>query len=120
MHSFILAAALLSGLGFVTHAAAVEASYFIDLSSRTVINLGSLGGSRTIARALSYSVQLVEGSHMAGGEPRAFIAGPNGAAMRELGTLGGNNYSRAYGINDAGRVVGESYADGGEARAFIG
>ena len=54
VHGFILEAALLAGLGFVTHAAAQqEASYFIDLSSRTAINLGSLGGSRTIARALN-------------------------------------------------------------------
>ena len=120
VHGFILEAALLAGLGFVTHAAAQqEASYFIDLSSRTAINLGSLGGSRTIARALNDSGQVVGESYTAGGELRAFITGPNGVGMRDLGTLGGNNYSRAYGINDAGQVVGESYTDGGEPHAFI-
>ena len=107
VHGFILEAALLAGLGFVTHAAAQqEASYFIDLSSRTAINLGNLGGSRTIARALNDSGQVVGESYTAGGELRAFITGPNGVGMRDLGTLGGNNYSRAYGINDAGQVVG--------------
>ena len=36
----------------------------------------------------------------------------------DLGTLGGGN-SRAYGINDAGQVVGQSYTASGEERAFL-
>jgi probable HAF family extracellular repeat protein len=42
----------------------------------------------------------------------AFITGPNGMGMRDLGTLGGSegDNSHAFGINDAGQVVGNSTA----------
>jgi probable HAF family extracellular repeat protein len=68
---------LISGLGHVTHAKAQiylpQVSYLVDLNTRTVTSLGSLGGI----------------------------------------------YSSAYGINDAGQVVGNSHTAGGEIHAFI-
>jgi probable HAF family extracellular repeat protein len=39
------------------------------------------------------------------GENHAFITGPNGAAITDLGTMGGIS-SSANGINDAGQLVG--------------
>ena len=42
----------------------------------------------------------------ASGGNHAFLTGPNGVGMTDLGTLGGGS-SLAFGINDAGQVVGE-------------
>ena len=62
----------------------------------------------------------VAGSSETSGEPsRAFIMGPNGAGMRDLGTLGGSD-SFVTSMNDAGQVVGSSTtANGVTLHAFI-
>ena len=62
--------------------------------------------------------QVVEYSYTAADQPHAFITGPNGLGMTDLGTLGGNE-SYASGINDAGQVVGYSYTAAGQRHAFI-
>ena len=46
-----------------------------------------------------------------------FITGPAGMGIRDLGTLGGS-YTISAGINNAERVVGETYVGSG-SRAFI-
>ena len=61
-------------------------------------------------------------SHTAGAAAHAFITGPNGMGMRDLGTLGGTGYydlSYAFSINDAGQVVGFSDTATGDSHAFI-
>jgi hypothetical protein len=46
VRGFILAAAFSAGLGFATCASAqVRHSYFVDLNSKTVTDIGSLGGT---------------------------------------------------------------------------
>ena len=46
VRGFILAAAFSAGLGFATSASAqVEHSYLVDLNSKTVTDIGTLGGT---------------------------------------------------------------------------
>ena len=54
------------------------------------------------------------------GPRHAFITGPDGMGMRDLGTLSGSGESFAGGINDAGQVVGVNSATAeGSRHAFI-
>ena len=41
-----------------------------------------------------------------GATPRAFVTGPNGEGLKDLGTLPGGNYSYADAVNDSGQVAG--------------
>jgi probable HAF family extracellular repeat protein len=75
-------------------------------------NLGTLGGTESIAGGLNDSDQVAGYSLTAGGLTRAFLWTPGGTdgvagnrQMKDLGTLGGSN-SEAYDVNDLGQVTG--------------
>jgi len=86
----------------------------------TVTELGTLGGSASVALGLNDSNQVVGWSNAANGEAHAYRWSEG--SMLDLGTLGGAT-SVAWAINNAGVVVGESLPTGqtGSAnfRAFI-
>ncbi len=92
-----------------------------------MIDLGTLGSDISGASGINNSGQVIGRSRNDSNEIRAFIwkdTNANGVSdpceMRQLGTLGFT--SRAYGINDAGYVVGHFYTvdgDFGSRRAFI-
>jgi probable HAF family extracellular repeat protein len=115
IHAAALSVSL--GLGFPA-SANDQHSYIIDLNSKKVTDLGTLGGGNTQARAINDAGQVVGESKTTDGSTHAFMTGPNGQGMTDLGTLGGD-ISGANGINAAGQVVGYSATDKQEYYAFI-
>ncbi len=76
------------------------------LESYVFTDLGSLGGSNTLANGISASGRIVGSSELQGDVAQhAFVYDSGG--MHDLGTLGGPN-STAYAINDAAGIVGQS------------
>jgi probable HAF family extracellular repeat protein len=75
--SLILAASLITGLSLVTHATAQEQrSFLVNLNSKAVTHLGTLGGESTYARSINDAGQVVGYSFTAEGASHAFITGP--------------------------------------------
>jgi probable HAF family extracellular repeat protein len=79
-------------------------------------NLGTLGGSTSLARAISSNGLVAGYSTTATGATHAFLW-QNGV-MQDLGTLGGSR-SEAYGVNSKGEVVGWSTTSNGSIHAFL-
>ena len=74
----------------------------------TVTDLGTLRHGSARVHAVNQAGQAVGGSgHPHGADTHAFFWQRLGG-MRDLGTLPGGDYSAAFGINDAGQVVGTS------------
>jgi probable HAF family extracellular repeat protein len=83
-------------------------------ASYTFTELGTLGGSSSIAYGINDGGQVVGYSYLTGnGSYHATLW--NSAMATDLGTLGGSS-SIANGINNSGQVVGTSYTAGDAAR----
>jgi probable HAF family extracellular repeat protein len=68
-------------------------------------DLGTLGGSYSVARGINPSGVVVGYSETTEGQQHAFLWSKG--VMTDLGTLDGS-YSIAWGINPRGEIVGES------------
>jgi len=88
------------------------------LSQLTISDLGTLGGTSSVASSINDRGQVVGYSQTASGELHAFLWGKG--TMTDLGTLGGNFSEAAAIINDRGQVVGSSGTGSGEEHAFPG
>jgi probable HAF family extracellular repeat protein len=105
--------------GQVSGAARAPGAMHAFISNRGETRLRPVG---TLGQA--YGAAINHGGTIAGwttldtGETHAFVTGPRGQGMTDLGTLGGDA-SRAYAINRRGQVVGVSTDAEGVQRAFI-
>src|ERR1700683_4682061 len=75
----------------------------------TITDLGTLGGSFSLANGINASGQVVGFSSTADATVGAFLY--SGGEMTNLGSFGGL-VSAANGINASGQVVGSSYTSG--------
>jgi hypothetical protein len=108
--SFLPAFVMGIGLACSFPSFAQQYSYLIDLNSREVTMLDNLDLGTMYSQAINDAGQVAGFSftHI-GGNPssgffyRAFITGPDGMGIRDLGALGGGQQSAARAINNAVR-----------------
>lgn len=83
----------------------------------TVIDLGTLGGTQSLARAINRDGDVVGWAYRTGETtPRAFVW--RAGLMTDLGTFGGAR-SDANDINTAGVIVGSAFDSAGRERGFF-
>lgn len=99
--------AFVSGTGYV-HAVLNHAG--------SVVDLGTLGGTQSLARSVNLAGAVVGWSYPAGSTSQHATLWVGGAPS-DLGTFGGP-VSDAQDVNDAGVVVGSSFDANGNERAF--
>jgi probable HAF family extracellular repeat protein len=76
----------------------------------SVTDLGSTGGSSTLALQINNSGTAVGYGETLSGDQGAFVSG--GGSMQSLAGLPGSTDTYAYGINSSGTIVGVSYING--------
>jgi probable HAF family extracellular repeat protein len=72
----------------------------------TYIDLGTLGGNKSVPNAVNNAGQVAGWSETAGGQIHATVW--NATMATDLGTLGGTGNSGAVGLNNTGQVVVDS------------
>ena len=77
---------------------------FTQTTKYTIVDLGTLGGTRSNGWFVNEAGQVIGNSQIAGDTAQhGFLW--DGGTMHDLGTLGGN-YSNAQGINGKGNICG--------------
>jgi probable HAF family extracellular repeat protein len=83
-----------------------------------ILDLGTLGGTSSWARAVNDSDEVVGESTLPGDVVTHAFVWTESMGMRDIGTLGGST-SGAYAVNNAGQVVGESRTGNGPSHGFV-
>ena len=71
---------------------------------------GQVAGGATVGPSLGFYLDTPK---------HAFLSGPHGGALQDLGTLPGGSGSLGYAVNDRGEVAGYSDVAGGVGHAFL-
>lgn len=112
-------ASALNGQGDAVGYAFVSGSTFVHatLNHRgTLTDLGTLGGTQSLARSVNSAGDIVGWAFAAGGTAQRAVLWRGGAAT-DLGTFGGP-IADAHDVNDPGIVVGSAFDAQGLERAF--
>ncbi len=92
---------------------------FLRYANGTTTDLGTLGGSTSMANAINDARQVVGQSTLSSGNSHAFIYYTNGT-MADLGTLAGSSgTSVANAINRIGQIVGQSSTSSSSSEAVL-
>ena len=105
-----------SGLVVGSMLAGAGARHACLCSSGTTQDLGTLGGNRSTARAISEAALVVGDAALKNGDVHAFLWIKG--TMTDLGTLGGRG-STAYAVNGLGQVAGEADSKDELPHAFL-
>ena len=89
-----------------------------SLTKEKIMKITHSSKIQSLIRAAALSIGLGFVSPASAQHAHAYIVDSNDKELTDLGTLGGG-YSYAYGINDAGQVVGFSSTAAGAYHAFI-
>jgi probable HAF family extracellular repeat protein len=91
---------------------------FLWTEAEGMHDLGTLGGTESVALAINAGGQVVGWSRVASGATHAFLW-TAASGMRDLGTLPDGQSSSANGINALGQIVGSSTSASGESHAVL-
>lgn len=113
--------ALVAGNGALQMLGPGSQAYGVNNAGQVVGVQGSHGALWTSAGMIDLgdnvaAIAINNSGQIAGGNGHALLL--SGNSMQDLGTLGGGNWSAAYGLNDAGEVVGSAMLAGGSFRGF--
>lgn len=113
----INSAGVVAGYSFFANSEAMRAFIYDSRGTGGLQSLGTLGGTRSLARVINDAGQVAGWSLNTDGLLRAFRY--SGGVMQDLGTLDGTGTSEATHMNQAGVVVGNSTPLNGVQHGFI-